>query len=202
MKKSILVLLLSLFVIACGDNKKVEKVEKEEKVEIAPTLVSITYINSTDQPITVVATWGKNVANDTTVVAPNGGKAVISSNCSANGRVLPTECSEFHSQLLPPKTLEQPNPATGNFWLSYQLEPGGTVKCIRDGLWYSNEDNEGAAPMDNYIWSEYTNWKYELVWSGDSYFQEGKTITNTVEIKTVECKSVADPNSPSKFSCN
>ena len=31
MKKSILVLLLSLFVISCADNKKVEKVEKVEK---------------------------------------------------------------------------------------------------------------------------------------------------------------------------
>jgi hypothetical protein len=170
------------------------------QVEDAPVKVSIMYINSTDQPQTIRATWGINKP-DTTVIAP-GDSVKIQSNCSPNGRVLPTECSEFHCQLLPPASLKQPNPSTGNFWLSYQLEPGGTVKCIRDGLWYSNQDNEGAGPMDNYIWSEYTNWKYELVWSNNPHNQQGNEIVNTLEIKTVECTSVADPSSPSKFSCN
>ena len=193
MKKLFTLLFAATLFVACNNTKT-------EKVEAAPTKVSITYVNSTDQPITVVATCGNDKANDTTVIAPGDSTAIIS-NCTLGGRVAPTACTEFHSQLLPPTSLDQPNPSTGNFWLSYQIEPDGSIKCVRDGEWYNNQDNEGAGPMDNYIWSEYTNWKYALKWTNDPHFQQGGVINNTVEITTVACTSSADPTSPSKFKC-
>ena len=55
MKKSILVLLLSLFVISCADNKKVEKVEK---VESDPVTVQLTVVNKTGKDMKTNATWG------------------------------------------------------------------------------------------------------------------------------------------------
>ena len=200
MKKILALIVIGLIGYFGYTHLNTENKTETIQVEDAPVKVSILYINSTDQPQTIRATWGINKA-DTTVIAP-GDSVKIQSNCTAGKRTLPTSCTEFHCQLLPPATLKQPNPATGNFWLSYQLEPDGTVKCIRDGLWYSNQDNEGAEPMDNYIWSVWTNWKYELVWSNDPHNQQGNEIVNTLEIKTVECTSVADPSSPSKFSCN
>ena len=139
MKKILAVIVIGLIGYFGYTHLNTENKTETIQVEDAPVKVSILYINSTDQPQTIRATWGINKA-DTTVIAP-GDSVKIQSNCTAGKRTLPTSCTEFHCQLLPPATLKQPNPATGNFWLSYQLEPDGTVKCIRDGLWYSNQDN-------------------------------------------------------------
>jgi len=85
MKKLFTLLFAATLFVACNNTKT-------EKVEAAPTKVSITYVNSTDQPITVVATWGNDKANDTTVIAPGDSTAIIS-NCTLGGRVAPTACT-------------------------------------------------------------------------------------------------------------
>jgi hypothetical protein len=76
MKKSILVLLLSLFVIACGDNKKVEKVEK---VESDPVTVQLTVVNKTGKAMKTNATWGVDV-KDYWHTIENGDTYVMKSN--------------------------------------------------------------------------------------------------------------------------
>ena len=86
MKKTILVLLLSLFVVACGDNKKVEKVEK---VESDPVTVQLTVVNNTGKELPTHATWGVD-AKDVkyTIPAAMGSTYVMKSNThSSSGTV-------------------------------------------------------------------------------------------------------------------
>ena len=85
MKKSILVLLLSLFVIACGD----KKVEKVEKVESDPVTVQLTVVNNTGKELPTHATWGVD-AKDVkyTIPAAMGSTYVMKSNThSSSGTV-------------------------------------------------------------------------------------------------------------------
>ena len=84
MKKKILVLLLSLFVVACGNNKKVEKVEK---VESDPVTVQLTVVNNTGKELPTHATWGVD-AKDVKYTIPVGGTYVMKSNThDASGTV-------------------------------------------------------------------------------------------------------------------
>ncbi len=76
MKKTILVLLLSLFVVACGDSKKVEKVEK---VGSDPVTVQLTVVNQTGKPLPTHATWGVD-AKDVKYTIPVGETYVMKSN--------------------------------------------------------------------------------------------------------------------------
>ena len=76
MKKSILVLLLSLFVTACGD----KKVEKVEKVESDPVTVQLTVVNKTGKDMKTNATWGVD-AKDVWHTIANGDTYVMKSNC-------------------------------------------------------------------------------------------------------------------------
>ena len=85
MKKSILVLLLSLFVISCGD----KKVEKVEKVESDPVTVQLTVVNNTGKELPTHATWGVD-AKDVkyTIPAAMGSTYVMKSNThSSSGTV-------------------------------------------------------------------------------------------------------------------
>jgi hypothetical protein len=75
MKKSILVLLLSLFVTACGD----KKVEKVEKVESDPVTVQLTVVNKTGKDMKTNATWGVD-AKDVWHTIANGDTYVMKSN--------------------------------------------------------------------------------------------------------------------------
>ena len=84
MKKTILVLLVSLFVVACGNNKKVEKVEK---VESDPVTVQLTVVNNTGKELPTHATWGVDV-KDVKYTIPVGETYVMKSNThSASGTV-------------------------------------------------------------------------------------------------------------------
>jgi len=85
MKKSILVLLLSLFVISCGD----KKVKKVEKVESDPVTVQLTVVNNTGKELPTHATWGVD-AKDVkyTIPAAMGSTYVMKSNThSSSGTV-------------------------------------------------------------------------------------------------------------------
>ena len=58
--KNYLIMLLSLFVLGCNNNKKVEKIEK---VESDPVTVQLTVVNNTGKPLPTIATWGVDAKN-------------------------------------------------------------------------------------------------------------------------------------------
>tara|TARA_B110000459_G_C16512911_1_gene448776 strand:- start:482 stop:1030 length:549 start_codon:yes stop_codon:yes gene_type:complete len=170
MKKSILVLLLSLFVIACGDNKKVEKVEK---VESDPVTVKVTFINSTDSEIQVKATYGVDAKDVITKIAA-GEKADVESNSHDNAGtdfiIIPG--------LIAPQSIAQPSPQNGQYRTTYQYF-NNMMNCV---YW-----NASGAPMDGTIYSDDNNWKYTTEWATNPEKQTGNPLVNTVTIKTVPC---------------
>lgn len=185
MKKLFTFVLASVLLMACN-NTKTKTVEVETEMNKVEILVK----NSTDQIVSITATYGIDKPDQVWNINP-GDSATIASNCSAAGRTLPTECSEFQAQLLP--VGGSGNPSTGKFSLSYQLEPGNQLKCI--------DWNAYGSPMESTIYSLDTDWKYTLTWGSNPANQTGWPIKNTVEIKDVTCKTVATPGVGTGFKC-
>tara|TARA_R110002072_G_scaffold12313_2_gene53623 strand:- start:20 stop:577 length:558 start_codon:yes stop_codon:yes gene_type:complete len=175
MKKLFTLLLAATLLVACNNTKteKTNTTTEMNKVEILVT-------NSTDQIVSITATYGIDTKGQVWNINP-GDSATIASNCSASGRTLPTECSEFQAQLLP--VGGSGNPSTGKFSLSYQLEPGNQLKCI--------DWNAYGSPMESTIYSLDTDWKYTLTWGSNPANQTGWPIKNTVEIKDATCTTTA-----------
>ena len=79
-------MLLSLFILGCNNNKKVEKIEK---VESDPVTVQLTVVNNTGKELPTHATWGVD-AKDVkyTIPAAMGSTYVMKSNThSSSGTV-------------------------------------------------------------------------------------------------------------------
>ena len=82
--KNYLIMLLSLFILGCNNNKPAEKAEK---VETDPVTVQLTVVNNTGKPLPTHATWGDNV-KDQKYTIPVGETYVMKSNThSAAGTV-------------------------------------------------------------------------------------------------------------------
>ena len=84
--KNYLIMLLSLFILGCNNNKKVEKIEK---VESDPVTVQLTVVNNTGKELPTHATWGVD-AKDVkyTIPAAMGSTYVMKSNThSSSGTV-------------------------------------------------------------------------------------------------------------------
>ncbi len=75
-------MLLSLFILGCNNNKKVEKIEK---VESDPVTVQLTVVNNTGKELPTHATWGVD-AKDVkyTIPAAMGSTYVMKSNTHSN----------------------------------------------------------------------------------------------------------------------
>ena len=192
MKKLFTLLFAAMMFVACNNNTT-------EKVEVATEMnkVEILVKNSTDKVVSITATYGIDKKNQTWKIAP-GDSATIASNCSFRpGQGTVEACTEFQAQLLPPADAVKGNPGTGKFSLAYQLEPPTPDHMLKCTDW----DAYGA-PMETTIYSADTDWKYTLTWGSNPANQTGWPIKNTVEIKSFPCTTVADPSSPTKFSCN
>ena len=74
--KNYLIMLLSLFILGCNNNKKVEKIEK---VESDPVTVQLTVVNKTGKDMKTNATWGVD-AKDVWHTIANGDTYVMKSN--------------------------------------------------------------------------------------------------------------------------
>ena len=84
--KNYLIMLLSLFILGCNNNKPAEKAEK---VESDPVTVQLTVVNNTGKELPTHATWGVD-AKDVkyTIPAAMGSTYVMKSNThSSSGTV-------------------------------------------------------------------------------------------------------------------
>ena len=146
MKKSILVLLLSLFVTACGD----KKVEKVEKVESDPVTVQLTVVNKTGKDMKTNATWGVD-AKDVWHTIANGDTYVMKSNThSSSGTV-------FILQPQAPENKEGTgvcDPANGNAQQTYGYW-NGAAHITAD--WNVNASN--PTPQHNY---QGQHWQFKI----------------------------------------
>ena len=163
-------------------------------IESSPVTVSVKVLNSTDQDQILKLSYGID-AKDTLVTIKAKTTEIIESNCSGN------DCTEWiavNPGLIGPAGTK--NPSSGEFRLSWQIVTPGLMKMT---YW-----DESGQPMDDRIYSADVEWKYELAWGTPVANDSGQKIsagnpwTNSLEIKTVKCTTVADPASPSGFSCN
>jgi len=195
MKKLFTLLFAAMIFVACNNTKT-------EKVEVAsdPITVSVKVTNSTDQDQILKLSYGID-AKDTLVTIKAGETKLVESNCSGH------DCTEWiavgskdNPQLRGPKGIQPYSPSGGEFRLTWQTVSPGLIKLV---YW-----DQSGQPMDGRIWSADVDWKYELVWGTPVANDPGQKIsagnpwTNSLEIKTMKCTTVADPSSPSKFSCN
>lgn len=144
-----------------------------EKLESDPVTVRVTFINDTDQDMTVKATWGVDRKDQTWVIPANGGKADVESNSHANSG------SDFI--IIPglnPPTGIKPVPTNGQFRMTYNYW-NGQMHCV---YW-----NQSGAPMDGTIYSDDNSWKYTTEWATNPANQSGNPLVNTVTIKTAPC---------------
>tara|TARA_B100000927_G_C16377567_1_gene434074 strand:- start:200 stop:709 length:510 start_codon:yes stop_codon:yes gene_type:complete len=74
--KNYLIMLLSLFILGCNNNKPAEKAEK---VGSDPVTVQLTVVNNTGKPLPTHATWGVD-AKDVKYTIPVGETYVMKSN--------------------------------------------------------------------------------------------------------------------------
>jgi len=163
-------------------------------IESDPVTVSVKVTNSTDQDQTFKLSYGID-AKDTLVTIKAKTTEIIESNCSGH------DCTEWiavNPGLIGPSGTK--NPSSGEFRLSWQIVSPGLMKMT---YW-----DESGQPMDDRIYSADVEWKYELAWGTPVANDSGQKIsagnpwTNSLEIKTVKCTTVADPSSPTGFSCN
>jgi hypothetical protein len=162
-------------------------------IESDPVTVSVKVTNSTDQDQTFKLSYGID-AKDTLVTIKAKTTEIIESNCSGH------DCTEWIANpgLIGPAGTK--NPSGGEFRLSWQIVSPGLMKMT---YW-----DESGQPMDDRIYSADVEWKYELAWGTPVANDSGQKIsagnpwTNSLEIKTVKCTTVADPSSPTGFSCN
>jgi len=203
MKKLFTLLLAATLFVGCN-NTKTDKVIPlagtilEDgtimNVESDPITVSVKVTNSTDQDQTFKLSYGID-AKDTLVTIKAKTTEIIESNCSGH------DCTEWiavNPGLIGPAGTK--NPSGGEFRLSWQIVSPGLMKMT---YW-----DESGQPMDDRIYSADVEWKYELVWGTPVANDPGQKIsagnpwTNSLEIKTIKCTTVADPSSPTGFSCN
>jgi hypothetical protein len=181
MKKLFTLLLAATLFVACNNTKT-------ENVEVASEMnkVELLVINSTDQIVSITATYGIDTPSQVWTINP-GDSATVASNCSWDPTKGTVEaCTEFQAQLLPPADAVKGNPSTGKFSLAYQLEPPTPDHILKCTDW----DLYGS-PMESTIYSADTDWKYTLTWGSDPANQTGWPIKNTVEIKSVTCITTA-----------
>jgi len=209
MKKLFTLLLAATLFVGC-DNTKTDKVIPlagtilEDgtimKVESDPITVSVKVLNSTDQDQILKLSYGID-KTDELITLKAGDTTLVESNCSGH------DCTEWiavgsddNPQLRGPAGLQPYSPHGGEFRLTWQTVSPGLMKLV---YW-----DQSGQPMDDRIYSADVDWKYELVWGTPVANDPGQKIsagnpwTNTLEIKTVKCTTVADPSSPTGFSCN
>lgn len=181
MKKLFTLLLAATLFVACN-NTKTEKANTATEMNKVELLV----INSTDQIVSITATYGIDTPGQVWTINP-GDSATVASNCSWDPTKGTVEaCTEFQAQLSPPADAVKGNPSTGKFSLAYQLEPPTPDHILKCTDW----DLYGS-PMESTIYSTDTDWKYTLTWGSDPANQTGWPIKNTVEIKSVTCITTA-----------
>jgi hypothetical protein len=202
MKNIFTLILTSLLFIGCGSDKKIDPtlagmIQEDGSiinVKSDPVTVSLKVTNSTDQDQTFKLSYGID-AKDTLVTIKAKTTEIIESNCSGH------DCTEWiavNPGLIGPAGTK--NPSSGEFRLSWQIVTPGLMKMT---YW-----DESGQPMDDRIYSADVEWKYELAWGTPVANDSGQKIsagnpwTNSLEIKTVKCTTVADPSSPTGFSCN
>ena len=158
MKKSILLLLISMFLIVGCKNKKAEK------VETAPAKFTLTVINHTDQDMKWEQSWA--MTGSTKGVVKAGDTVELSSN----------EVNSDHINVypMPPKSVDQPNPSDGTFGMQYGYD-GHIARVYCDNV--CNKGYPTAA-----VHYDGTNWVYVTEWLKDPAVQTN--TTNTVTITT------------------
>ena len=159
MKKSILLLLVSMFLIIGCKNKKAEK------VETSPAKFTLTVINHTDQDMRWEQSWA--MTGSTKGVVKAGDTVKLSSN----------EVDSDHINLypMPPKSVDQPNPSDGTFGMQYGYD-GHIARVYCD-----NVCNKGY-PTEQFHYDG-TNWIYETEWLLPSGVQTNTTNTVTITTK-------------------
>tara|TARA_Y100000114_G_scaffold111097_1_gene104856 strand:+ start:64 stop:579 length:516 start_codon:yes stop_codon:yes gene_type:complete len=148
MKKTILTLLLSLFILGCNN----KSTEKKEKVESDPVTVQLTVVNNTGKELPTHATWGVD-AKDVkyTIPAAMGSTYVMKSNThSSSGTV-------FILQPQAPENKEGTgvcDPANGNAQQTYGYW-NGAAHITAD--WNVNASN--PTPQHNY---QGQHWQFNI----------------------------------------
>jgi len=161
MKKSILLLLVSMFLIVGCKNE----VKKVEKVETSPAKFTLTVINHTDQDMKWEQSWAMT-GPDSGVVAA-GDTVELSSN--------EVDSDHINVYPMPPKSIDQPNPGNGTFNMQYGWD-GHIARVYCD-----NVCNKGY-PTAN-IHYDGTNWVYATEWLKDPSVQTNTTNTVTITTK-------------------
>ena len=160
MKKSILLLLVvSMFlIVGCKDKKAV-------KVETSPAKFTLTVINHTDQDMRWEQSWA--MAGSTKGVVKAGETVELSSN--------EVDSDHINVYPMPPKSVENPNPANGTFGMQYGYD-GHIARVYCD-----NVCNKGYPTAD--IHYDGTNWVYATEWKLPSGVQTNTTNTVTITTK-------------------
>jgi hypothetical protein len=166
--KNYLIMLLSLFILGCNNNKKVEKIEK---VESDPVTVQLTVVNNTGKELPTHATWGVD-AKDVkyTIPAAMGSTYVMKSNThSSSGTV-------FILQPQAPENKEGTgvcDPANGNAQQTYGYW-NGAAHITAD--WSKNASN--PTPEHHY---DGQHWQFKI-----DVVNPGNPMSEKVTISIVE----------------
>ena len=159
MKKTILLFLVSMFLIVGCKNKKAEK------VETSPAKFTLTVINNTDQDMRWEQSWA--MTGSTKGIVKAGEKVELSSN--------EVDSDHINVYPMPPKSVENPNPANGTFGMQYGYD-GHIARVYCD-----NVCNKGYPTAD--VHYEGTNWIYATEWKLPSGVHTNTTNTVTITTK-------------------
>lgn len=163
MKQTILLSLTAtlLFVGCINSTKKVE-------LGMDPATLILTVKNSTEAPLIIHSTWGMDKKDVYDTIAIGESKDIQSNTHASSG-------TDIIAQSLMPPQMSQPNPANGDFRVSY-------------GYWsdalHCTYPNTSGAPTKEHTYTG-TNWIYKATWATNPINQTGNPIKNSVEF-TVE----------------